>query len=101
NVMSSDAGSVFNLNVPNLPGEQVRPLVAAAWTPAGTAPTLLPFIADFDRRADTLPVADLLEPTIDIVEGSDIAHVREGHPTLSLLRWNGDTAIEWVDSVLT
>ena len=101
NIMSADAGSVFNLNVPNLPNEEVRPLVAADWTLAGTAPTLLPFIADFDRRADTLPVADLLEPAIDIVEGSDIAHVREGHPTLSLLRWNGDTAIEWVDSVLT
>ncbi|QTJ68562.1 5'/3'-nucleotidase SurE [Rhodococcus sp. ZPP] len=101
NIMSADAGSVFNLNVPNLPGEQVRPLVAAPWTLAGTAPTLLPFIAAFDRHADALPVQDLPSPDITIVEGSDIAHVRGGHPTLSLLRWNGDTAIEWVDSVLT
>ncbi|WP_179377976.1 5'/3'-nucleotidase SurE [Rhodococcus sp. ACS1] len=99
NIMTADAGSVFNLNVPNLPVEEVRPLVAASWTLAGTAPTLLPFIADFDRHADALPVAELLEATIDIIEGSDIERVRVGHPTLSLLQLNGDSAIEWISQV--
>lgn len=99
NIMTADAGSVFNLNVPNLPSAEVRPLVAASWTLAGTAPTLLPFIAEFDRHADALPVAELLEPTIDIVEGSDIERVRMGHPTLSLLHLNGDSSIDWICQV--
>ena len=68
--------------------------------PAGTAPTLLPFIADFDRRAAALPVEDLPTPGINVVEGSDMAQVRRGHPTLSLLRWHGDAAIDWVDQIL-
>ena len=97
NILSADAGSVFNLNVPNLPAEETRPLVGAAWTLAGTAPTLLPFIADFDRRAVALPVGNLSAPDIRIIDGSDIAGVRNGHPTLSLLQWRGDTAIDWIE----
>lgn len=98
-LVEADPGSVFNLNVPNLPAADQRALVSAAWTLAGTAPTLLPFIADFDRRAATLPVAELVEPTIDIVEGSDIDKVRLGHPTLSLLQFSGDSSIDWVSQV--
>lgn len=99
-VRSAPTGSVFNLNVPNVAAGDRLPLVAASWTLAGAAPTLLPFLADFDQRAATLPVTELPEPTIDIIEGSDIDLVRRGHPTLSLLAWNSAADIEWIDKVL-
>lgn len=89
-------GTVYNLNVPNVPVGELKPLTHGAWVLGGTVPALLPFITHFDARAQQLPTTGLRAPTVEIAEGSDIEQVRAGYPTIARLELVGNSAISWL-----
>lgn len=95
-IIANPARAVYNVNVPNVPVQELRELTHGDWTLHGTGPSLLPFLARFDEHANGLPVGTSRETPIEFPRNSDIEQVRAGHPTISMLELVGDSSISWL-----
>lgn len=89
-IVSAAPGSVFNLNVPNVESLE-KPLVQADWLAAGCVPTLVPFIERYHEANGSTMVA----PQITRRAGTDITLSEAGYPTVSAIRFAGDSSVAW------
>jgi 5'-nucleotidase len=79
-LLDMEPGAVFNLNVPNVPPNRLRPLRRARLATFGTVQSRFNRLDDGSLEIMSVNVDDELE------EGSDAALLAAGHPTLTPLR---------------